>query len=277
MNRRAKHRTSDSALSEQLLASQSPADEIEMANIGGDSTRLRSRRRTDGRASPTIERAEVSPVPPVEQTFVIHVLEPHHTLAGIALQYSVSVDQLMRINKLFHQNDVHALSQLKIPANKHGALYADPEAFRSDDPEGTATHTTARPRAAAASEVAVDGKFIDEESGGAGAADESLHESESVLQDTEAFLDTFDSQMQTAIKAMDTALQKQMNEGGDTGVIIPIIDTSQESSGLMAFYPKDWRVVVCVVMTGIIITIPIILYFFKYMYVNIRSPEPYQN
>lgn len=125
----------------------------------------------------------------------------------------------------------------KIPANKHGALYADPEAFRSDDPEGTATHTTARPRAAVASEVAVDGKFVAESGGGP--ADESMHET--VLQDTEAFLDTFDSNMQTAIAAMDTALQKQMNEGGaDTGVVMPIIDTHQDTQGLMAFYPKDW-------------------------------------
>lgn len=274
MNRRGKHRTSDSALTESLLTTQSASDEIEMANMGDGSNRLRSRRRTDGRASPT--NAEP---PVVEETFVIHVLEPHHTLAGIALQYSVSVDQLMRINKLFHQNDVHALSQLKIPANKHGALYADPEAFRSNDPDGTATHTTARPRAAVASEVAVDGKFEVEtsERERSPSANESIHESEAVLQDTEAFLDTFDSQMQTAIQAMDSVLEKQMNEGGDTGVIMPIFDTSQESSGLMAFYPSDWRVVVCVVMTGIVITIPIVLYFFKYMYVNIRSPEPYQN
>ena len=53
-----------------------------MANMGDGSNRLRSRRRTDGRASPT--NAEP---PVVEETFVIHVLEPHHTLAGIALQY----------------------------------------------------------------------------------------------------------------------------------------------------------------------------------------------
>ena len=44
--------------------------------------------------------------------------------------------------------------------------------------------------------------------------------------------------MQTAIQAMDSVLEKQMNEGGDTGVIMPILDTSQESSGLMAFYPS---------------------------------------
>lgn len=39
----------------------------------------------------------------------------------------------------------------------------------------------------------------------------------------------------------------------------------------------DRRVVVCVVLSGIVITIPIVLYFFKYMYVNIRSPDPYSN
>lgn len=276
MSRRGKQRTSDSTLTESLLASQAPSDEIEMANMdgggaAGDAPRLRSRRRTNGN-----DARGGSPLPDAveEETFIIHVLEAHHTLAGIALQYSMPVDRLMRINKLFHQNDVHALSQLKIPANKHGALYADPEAFRSDDPEGTATHTTARPRAAVASEVAVDGKFVAESGGGP--ADESMHET--VLQDTEAFLDTFDSNMQTAIAAMDTALQKQMNEGGaDTGVVMPIIDTHQDTQGLMAFYPKDWRVVVCVVLSGIVITIPIVLYFFKYMYVNIRSPDPYSN
>lgn len=277
MSRRGKNRTSDSALTESLLsAAQAANEEIEMAAMGGDAGRLRSRRRAgvgsseggDNRSSPIAE------LPPPPETFVMHTLEPHHTLAGIALQYSVTVEHLMRMNKLFHANDIHALTQLKIPASRHGALYADPEAFatEADESGGAATHTTARPRAADSTEVArEDGTFA--VTSGEGGADDSMVESNAVLQDTEAFLNTFDSQMQTAIQAMDTALQKQMAEGGaDVGVVMPIVDTSQDLTGLMAFYPKDWRVVVCITMIGVVVTIPLILYFFKYMYVNVRSP-----
>ena len=60
-----------------------------MANMdgggaAGDAPRLRSRRRTNGN-----DARGGSPLPDAveEETFIIHVLEAHHTLAGIALQY----------------------------------------------------------------------------------------------------------------------------------------------------------------------------------------------
>jgi hypothetical protein len=73
----------------------------------------------------------------------LDILSPSRTLVA---QHSTTVEKLMRLNKMFHQNDIHALAQIKIPAARHGALFADPEAFQSEEPEGTATHTTARPR-----------------------------------------------------------------------------------------------------------------------------------
>jgi hypothetical protein len=45
---------------------------------------------------------------------------------------------------------------------------------------------------------------------GSGGAD-----SAALLNDTEEFLNTFDTQMQEAIKNMDDALQTQLNEGTD--------------------------------------------------------------
>ena len=46
---------------------------------------------------------------------------------------------------------------------------------------------------------------------------------------------------------MDTALQKQLHEGGgEDGIVHPVYNAQQE--GLMAFYPKDWRVVVLMLL-----------------------------
>jgi hypothetical protein len=127
---------------------------------------------------------------------------------------------------------------------------------------------------------------------------------------------------------MDTALQKQLHEGGgEDGIVHPVYNAQQE--GLMAFYPKDWRVVVLMLLiilvrspvqqvfasVGIsvllvvfasvsallshlsiswclpllppyfpislhlsrtfkVVGLPLMLYFFKYLYINIRSPDP---
>lgn len=158
--------------------------------------------------------------------YVIHTLEPHHTLAGIALQYRCTVEQLLRINGFGSHLDLHTKAQIRIPVSRYGALYADPSAFKSED-AGSATHTTAAPRLPT-SQDRVAGGLIE------GADDPD----EATSNDTHAYLSSFDAQMEGAIAAMDATLAAQVRDEP----LPPAAALAPQAEGLMAFYPKDWRV-----------------------------------
>lgn len=101
---------------------------IPMDTLHGGGKRLHHRRRG---TSPTTERH-----PPPSQlhgdgsngeaagaeamTYVMHVIEPHHTLQGIALQYRVTVDQLKRFNSLWTNEELHTREVgMRIHAGAH--------------------------------------------------------------------------------------------------------------------------------------------------------------
>ena len=68
---------------------------------------LAHRRRTD----PVSERGSE------EMVFIWHDMEPHHTIAGIALQYRVTVEQLMRVNQLQTQQELHSRKRIMVRKN----------------------------------------------------------------------------------------------------------------------------------------------------------------
>ena len=46
----------------------------------------------------------------------------------------------MRANHFFNRDELHTKKEIKVPVKKHGALYADPEAFRTEEAiEGSAS------------------------------------------------------------------------------------------------------------------------------------------
>jgi hypothetical protein len=77
--------------------------------------------------------------------YVWHELEAHHTLAGIALQYRVTIEQLKSANQLNNEAELVTRARLMIPTHKFGSLFANPEEHRSAD-AGSKTHTTANPK-----------------------------------------------------------------------------------------------------------------------------------
>lgn len=197
-----------------------------------------------------------------DQAFIIHILEPHHTLAGISLQYGVRVEPIMRANKLFTLNDLHSRSEIKIPVNKHGSLYHDPEAFKSDDPDGTATHTTVKARHAT------------EEDMSPSQTDDRVTPSPPPL-DSAAFLDDFDDQMQTAIRAMDRALKEQLSSNEDENGNSPMMfgfDSHERNPSEMSLYPTDWRWLLCITVT-IFASAPLIYY----LWMKVEAPEPHDS
>jgi len=226
-----------------------------------------SRRKRSDVGSPKSAAGGLGQPEDPNEAYLMHILEPHHTLAGIALQYRVTVEQLMRANHFFNRDELHTKKEIKVPVKKHGALYADPEAFRTEEAiEGSATHTTARPVAAATFNegVAKDDRasLLNRRSTTDGSTTE-------LLNDTEKFLSTFDDQMQTAITAMDNALQQQM-DSGDGRAHVFVRRSDADDVGLMKFYPKDWRVLSILAIVALLSVIPILYYLLDY----VKAPGP---
>eukprot|EP00039_Didymoeca_costata_P020166 m.340299 g.340299 ORF g.340299 m.340299 type:complete len:260 (-) comp19228_c0_seq1:35-814(-) len=176
------------------------------------------------------ERKRTSPEGDDDSAYVIHILEPHHTLAGIALQYSVPVEKLMRANNFFTRDDLHSRTEIKIPVNRYGAIYHELNMNKDVPPpkelhtNGVVTHTTARARPATEEDL------------------QPAHWSDSAPMtqenDTAAFLENLDDQMQSAIQAMDAAIKEQMENTEVTPLPLPV-PANQSSE------EWDWRLILC--------------------------------
>ncbi|XP_033111776.1 lysM and putative peptidoglycan-binding domain-containing protein 3-like [Anneissia japonica] len=57
-----------------------------------------------------------------EHVLLEREIRPSDSLSGFALQYSVPVSELKRINNLIKDQDFYALTKLKIPVKRHGLL-----------------------------------------------------------------------------------------------------------------------------------------------------------
>lgn len=205
------------------------------------------------------------PATPVEN-YVWHILESHHTLAGIALQYKVTTEQLMRFNNLGTPAELYTRERVKIPAKEYSTLLVDPEQYKSAE-AGTAAgtlHTVALPRARSKSEVAMSGGRADGLL--AGPADTDLDEQVDQLSpkpSAQDFLSKFDNQMESAISAMDATITKTLADDDRPVHIRPARAESWE------FSIKDWRL-------GVIAICAVFLVSFStyFLYCGIKAPCP---
>lgn len=180
--------------------------------------------------------------PLAESQFVWHIMEPHHTLAGIALQYRVNTAQLMRFNQLGSEMEIYTLDKLKIPAKEFSVLLSNPEEFTSTE-AGTKAgmlHTVALPRARSGSDFPTDR----DRAGGDGVppsiADIDNDNTAAPVTPTssaQAFLRQFDTQMESAIIDLDKAITNTIaNDDAPVHIRIARDETAWEVN------IKDWRV-----------------------------------
>lgn len=188
-------------------------------------TKMAKRRSSGGTPSPQ----------PAEAPFVWHILESHHTLAGIALQYRVSKEQLMRLNQLTAEIDLHTLAKIKIPAREYGVLLENPDEYRSKE-AGTSLFTTALPVKAEDEEIGPKPTFIKDD-------DEKLEADPDASATPQSFLSSFDNDMKSAIAKMDDTITKTLANTDDPQVHIRTAH-SNEPWGIEI---KDWRVAVLAV------------------------------
>eukprot|EP00048_Salpingoeca_helianthica_P018945 m.243650 g.243650 ORF g.243650 m.243650 type:complete len:269 (+) comp28187_c0_seq1:51-857(+) len=171
-----------------------------------------------------------------EETFVVHEVESHHTLRGIALQYKSTVDQIKRLNNLWTDNDLHSRKTIKIPVVRNGILYEKFHSHAADSdeesPAGAAkTHTTRRMvrphqppptlRVAALPPPAA-------------AAEEDLSSSSE-------YLNKLDRQLNSVIAA-----QKKLLESSTLPtavVVVPATHSVERDNTVLGNLTKDWRLV----------------------------------
>eukprot|EP00041_Stephanoeca_diplocostata_P014713 m.276867 g.276867 ORF g.276867 m.276867 type:complete len:275 (+) comp19772_c0_seq1:328-1152(+) len=221
-------------------------ESLEMSEFGSARSKAQ-RRRTDIGAD---KNAEIS--------FVYHQLEPHHTLAGVALQYRVTVEQLMRLNQLQTQQDLYSREKLRIPTHKYGTLYNNPEQYRSQD-AGTTTHTTALPqRATSVEDVRKEAFLID-------VPENAPLQEESGRRSRTEFLESFDNQMRTAIAAIDETLLKQSESNRDDIIAVRTARDKDE----WVFKLQDWRVAVVALSVILLVSFSTV-YLLRY----VSAPEP---
>lgn len=190
--------------------------------------------------------------------FVWHMLESHHTLAGVALQYRCTTEQLMRFNNLGNEMDIYTRDKIKIPATEHGVLMSDPSSFTSAE-AGTALHTVALPVAQGdlpeTPRSADDGAFPLIDANG------------NPKQDTpgtsaQAFLRGFDIQMESAITKMDDTITRTLTDGDDA---IHIRMSREENAWEVNL--KDWRV------TAVAVAAVFLVSFSTYFLYHMVKPD----
>lgn len=225
-------------------------ESMEMSDLGTSHNKAQ-RRRTDVGAGKN-----------TDLTYIYHQLEPHHTLAGVALQYRVTVEQLMRLNQLKTQQDLYSRERLMIPTHKYGTLYNNPEQYRSQD-AGATTHTTALPhRAISLEDIRKEAFIID-------VPENPTLEEEIGRRSRTEFLASFDSQMRTAIAAIDETLSKQ-SETNQEGSSIAIRTARNKDEWV--FKLQDWRVAVVALSVILLVSFSTV-YLLKY----VSAPEPVSN
>eukprot|EP00038_Savillea_parva_P000615 m.97301 g.97301 ORF g.97301 m.97301 type:complete len:296 (-) comp10208_c0_seq1:388-1275(-) len=234
-------------------------------------------------------RGDLDRVADEDLTYVWHELEPHHTLAGIALQYRVTVEQLKSANQLVTDQEIAARKRLMIPTHRHGVLFNNPEEYKSSD-HGAVTHTTANPKPPDKSRDGTlvfdprlsyrkssqsDGDFeqgrregfivvnvtdVDDLEAAAGAKDPHRNASAE-------YLASFDSQMQSAIRAMDSTLQKQSSNENE---VVPLVRTAPRP-------PQDWEIQFTDWKTAVVALSVVLLVSFStvFLYKFVSAPQPH--
>eukprot|EP00040_Diaphanoeca_grandis_P029355 m.171748 g.171748 ORF g.171748 m.171748 type:complete len:276 (-) comp31661_c0_seq2:53-880(-) len=243
------------------------SESIELTNFNA-----RRRRKNDGHESPSLTHPRQAAKVEEEPQFVWHELESHHTIQGIALQYRVSIESIMRMNKLKTIQEMHIEKRLKIPAKTHGALLHNPEEFRSADAGTNKLYTTAIPQAR--SELDLNSATqTGHEDGTKLVTHEEEMEENAPRPSAASFLNTFDNQMESAIKAMDTTLKKQATTDDSTDTLIYARNVRQSSQWDLNFQVRDhdWRVASLALAVVLLISFSTV-YLFKF----VSAPLPHR-
>eukprot|EP00049_Salpingoeca_infusionum_P001557 m.49323 g.49323 ORF g.49323 m.49323 type:complete len:247 (-) comp11087_c0_seq5:3361-4101(-) len=188
-----------------------------------------------------------------EETYVLHEVEPHHTLAGIALQYLVQADQLKRINSIWNDDELHTRKTIRIPASKDGFLYStvmesgDMSALVDPTEAAAKTHTTRKPLRPTSPSAG----FIVEhhaDDGRTAEAAEAASESMRLLSSDEIL-----AQYDTTIQAAQSSLESVESVSPSfTALDMSLARTTPNS--LTNWLPSDWRsmLAACVLVAVII-------------------------
>eukprot|EP00730_Choanoeca_flexa_P020188 TRINITY_DN9873_c0_g1_i3.p1 TRINITY_DN9873_c0_g1~~TRINITY_DN9873_c0_g1_i3.p1 ORF type:complete len:284 (+),score=46.61 TRINITY_DN9873_c0_g1_i3:252-1103(+) len=231
-------------------------DEVEMQDMPASSLSRRGKSRSfDGRG-PSFTRESIDAEE--ELTYVLHAVETHHTLRGIALQYRVTVDQLKRFNNLWTEEELHSRNTIKVPAARFGALYTSvmegETTFTTEaanlDPN-TKTHTTMRPMPAQAGEQRREAFSMDMREASDGPNADGDADSQGSSSD---LLSKYDRELS---QVLESERKRSNSSSGSRGDIIAPLPRRQEHS-LMNYYPKDWRVlmVFCLLL---VILVPVVV------------------
>eukprot|EP00045_Choanoeca_perplexa_P023042 m.11885 g.11885 ORF g.11885 m.11885 type:complete len:285 (+) comp9883_c0_seq1:196-1050(+) len=232
-------------------------DEVEMKDMPSSSLNRRGKSRSFEGRGPAFTRDSIETEE--ELTYVLHAVESHHTLRGVALQYRVSVDQLKRFNSLWTEEEFHSRKTIRIPAARFGALYTsvmegettftnleepvDPTANGA----GVKTHTTMNPLPAQ-NEGRREAFRLDIPA----SSHPGSEAGESV--DSNDLLSKYDRELSEVLESERRRTDSTSNSRAE--LIAPMPRRADNS--LMNFLPKDWRVLMlfCVLL---VIIVPVVV------------------
>lgn len=177
-----------------------------------------------------------------QESFVVHQVESHHTLRGIALQYKTTVDQIKRLNNLWIDNDLHSRKTIRIPVVRHGILYEKFHGRQADSDEEqadqTKTHTTRRMMRPNASPPRLHAAALSL----ASQADETSSSTE--------YLDRLDRQLNSVISAQQKLIESSTLP--TSVVVVPASLSVERDTSVLGSLSRDWRLLlfcaVCLVV-----------------------------
>lgn len=205
---------------------------------------------------------------PSRDVYVLHAVEPHHTLRGIAVQYRLTVDQLKRYNNLWTEEDLHSHRTVKIPTTRDGFLYnavheTGGASFGAEmlGDQDSKLHTNMRAMPA------------EEESGEAFRVerhnpDAPVDSAQSSTTNSVDYLSRFDAELSQVLET-----QRRREEDADTdSTTVGLIGMPVRENRLWGnFYPSDWRVIVAVFIL-VAVVIPVAFYMLE---PHVQAPPPH--
>eukprot|EP00053_Salpingoeca_punica_P010585 m.95138 g.95138 ORF g.95138 m.95138 type:complete len:397 (-) comp15439_c1_seq5:49-1239(-) len=201
-----------------------------------------------------------------EDSYVEHIIESHHTLRGIALQYRLTVDQLKRFNNMWTDDELHSRKTLRIPAHKDSYLYNAVLGNEPDDglaaESDTTTHTTRKARApvkSGSSTTLVLGPDTE-------TADSKATAVSKTNIPVSSFLEHIDKDLEIA-RSRPNSCEVIVSE---SQALLPAATTTSRSSTALLDFQLDWRYVTAALVCLAIIA-PIIVFFIA---PNLVPPPP---
>lgn len=203
-----------------------------------------------------------SPPPEIEKdgdtTYVIHVVEPHHTLRGIALQYRVPAEEIKRLNMMWTDDELHTRKKLKIPVDPNGIIYYAvmnnkldellDQTAASDSPHTHTTKNLLKPTDVLPKEP-----------------------SDSEHSTSAQFLEKLDEQLNLVMKSQERLASEFQHSNNNSVTIAPRVVRKQVNP-LVNLMPQDWRSVVILLLV-VAVVVPAIFYVIEPLIV---APPPHK-